>query len=411
MKYCTNCGSPLDDNAAVCYKCGKPLNNVDAPQQAAPTTPAEKVSAFGIIAFILSIIGFMTGFLRIGVAFDVVAIILAIIVLIKSKRKPTKKGLPIAGISVAAVSLIFMAIIYGGNFISNWSEIRNVEKHIDNIGQVTVDSKDSITAAEEEYNKLSDEQKEKVDNYDVLTTARADYDAIEEKASLLTQLNSAYESSDWDTVVSVADKIISGFSGSEEANQATALKSEAEVKLNEERSVIKEKGKAALPRLISNYDNVQHLTWYKPQSAPEYTNSRCAFYFYLGKRDDDGGKDSGAAWLRLKATYVGDDWIFFKNIQINVNGQTIYTVNPNYFDILHEVGNGKVWESLDCTFPENNSWILSDEQRSVIEQIRDSSEAIIRFQGDHYRYDYTVTNEEKRGIGDILDAYDYLRSL
>ncbi|HIU57660.1 MAG TPA: zinc ribbon domain-containing protein [Candidatus Ornithomonoglobus merdipullorum] len=179
MKYCTNCGSPLDDNAAVCDKCGKPLNNVDAPQQAAPTTPAEKVSAFGIIAFILSIIGFMTGFLRIGVAFDVVAIILAIIVLIKSKRKPTKKGLPIAGISVAAVSLIFMAIIYGGISINNWNKVKNVEEQIDNIGQVTINSKDFITAAEEGYNKLSDEQKEKVDNYDVLTTARANYNEIQ----------------------------------------------------------------------------------------------------------------------------------------------------------------------------------------------------------------------------------------
>lgn len=179
MKYCTNCGSPLDDNAAVCDKCGKPLNNVDVPQQESQPIPAEKVSALGIIAFILSIIGFLTGFLRIGVALDVIAIILAIIVLIKSKRRPIKKGLPIAGISVAAVSLIFMAIIYGDNFISNWSEVRNVEKQIDNIGQVTVDSKDSITAAEEEYKKLSDEQKEKVNNYDVLTMARSEYNTIQ----------------------------------------------------------------------------------------------------------------------------------------------------------------------------------------------------------------------------------------
>ncbi|MFQ7103154.1 MAG: hypothetical protein ACLRQA_08925, partial [Anaerovoracaceae bacterium] len=50
-------------------------------------------------------------------------------------------------------------------------EIENVEKLIDAIGEVSLDSEKAITEAREAYNLLSDEQKQEVKNYEILEKA------------------------------------------------------------------------------------------------------------------------------------------------------------------------------------------------------------------------------------------------
>ncbi len=171
MKYCSKCGNEMEDNAVACEKCGNTL----VPVQTAAVNQPAKTSVLGILAFILSIVGFLTAFLRIGILLDIVAIILAIVTLVKSKRKPIKRGLSIAGIIIAGISLAIMTTFYMGSYITDISKIKNVEKMIDNIGQVTVDSKTAIDEAEEKYNNLTDEEKEKIDNYETLVSAMNSY--------------------------------------------------------------------------------------------------------------------------------------------------------------------------------------------------------------------------------------------
>ena len=57
-----------------------------------------------------------------------------------------------------------------------------VEKQIDEIGEVTLDSKEVIEAVREAYDALSDDQKDLVTNYDVLTAAEKTYRKLEVKA-------------------------------------------------------------------------------------------------------------------------------------------------------------------------------------------------------------------------------------
>lgn len=60
--------------------------------------------------------------------------------------------------------------------------VKEVETLIDTIGEVTVDSESSVVAAEKAYDTLTAEEKEKVENYAVLTEARAALDtALYEK--------------------------------------------------------------------------------------------------------------------------------------------------------------------------------------------------------------------------------------
>ena len=180
MKYCTKCGSEMEDNAVVCPQCG----NVAKVAQATAIAKPVKSSGIGIAALGLSIIGFMTGFIGIGILFDVIAVILAIIALMKSKRIPTKTGLPIAGLIIAGISLILMTFTFGSGYINNIFEVKNVEKMIDNIGQVTIESKEAITAAEEGYENLSEEDKAKISNYETLVTAKETYIDIQKEGML-----------------------------------------------------------------------------------------------------------------------------------------------------------------------------------------------------------------------------------
>ena len=54
----------------------------------------------------------------------------------------------------------------------------NVSVAISNLGTITLESKEAIEAAEAAYAALTDDQKAKVTNYQVLIDARATYDAL-----------------------------------------------------------------------------------------------------------------------------------------------------------------------------------------------------------------------------------------
>lgn len=115
MKYCTNCGNPLADEAEACEKCGNRVGQTVV--QTAP--PGKGTSGMGVVAFVLSIFGFLTGFLMIGVLLDLVSIVLGILVLRKAKKTPLKTGLPIAGIVISGVSIALCLLLFGGSWFAN----------------------------------------------------------------------------------------------------------------------------------------------------------------------------------------------------------------------------------------------------------------------------------------------------
>ena len=60
-------------------------------------------------------------------------------------------------------------------------EVKTVEKLIDELGVVTLQSKEKIKAAEVYYSSLTDKDKNAVKNYDTLAAARAKYDDLENR--------------------------------------------------------------------------------------------------------------------------------------------------------------------------------------------------------------------------------------
>lgn len=111
MKYCPKCGAQLADEAAFCDKCGANLGQPAAPSGSAPVQKGGSV--LGIAALILSILGFLTGFLGVGIALDVIAIVLAVVVFVQAKKKPMKTGTATGGLVVAVLSIVLCGITMG----------------------------------------------------------------------------------------------------------------------------------------------------------------------------------------------------------------------------------------------------------------------------------------------------------
>ena len=151
-----------------------------------------------------------------------------------------------------------------------------------------------------------------------------------------------------------------------------------------------EMGKAAYAKLNKKYDKVEGITWYTSKTAPYYADTRSYVLPYIGMRD------GGVKWLRLVFHYTGSDWIFFDRLTIMVDGEKYYKVF-DYYDVVREVGGGKVWERADIS--------ADGTDIELLKKIADSNETIIRFQGDNHYYDLTVKGSDKTAIKEVLEAY------
>lgn len=106
MKFCSNCGKQLDDTATVCDACGTPTTQLPVPAPSSAPSPVKESPALGIVALILSIIGFLTGMLTIGTYLDLLAILCSLFLLWKSQEKSLKTNLSVAALVTASLSAL-----------------------------------------------------------------------------------------------------------------------------------------------------------------------------------------------------------------------------------------------------------------------------------------------------------------
>lgn len=149
-------------------------------------------------------------------------------------------------------------------------------------------------------------------------------------------------------------------------------------------------GKAAFETLRAKKDEVEGITWYYPSTYPQYTNTRSFVLPYIGD-------NSGNSWMRLKFNYFGNSWVFYDRAIVWIDGSKYKTIEFDYFDIIHDAVHNGVVEAADI-----------EADAAVLEAIANSEKAIIRFQGDDYYYDITVSSKDKKAIQNVIDAFDYM---
>jgi outer membrane murein-binding lipoprotein Lpp len=169
--------------------------------------------------------------------------------------------------------------------------------------------------------------------------------------------------------------------------EAERKRIEAEVKAAEAERL------KALNRLKKEKDDVSGVTWYKQPYFEHYANMN-RMSIYLG---DNGTKK----WLRLKMSYKGEDWIFFEHAYLSYDDKTFTVPFDEFEEKESDNSVGGVWEWIDVS--------VSDEMLKFLREFAESPNAKMRLSGK-YSETRTLSQNERKGIQDVLAGFDALKS-
>lgn len=151
---------------------------------------------------------------------------------------------------------------------------------------------------------------------------------------------------------------------------------------------VKQQSLEILERFKTKKDDFNGITWYTHKNEPRYSDTRSYVSLYLGKKE--GEKPT----LRFVVNYTSDSWLFVKNAQANIDGTIVDIPNAEW----HRDNDSEIWEWIDV--------IASESIIDLSQQISESKKTIIRFNGQQYFDDYTVTASDKQVLHDGLIAFE-----
>lgn len=263
------------------------------------------------------------------------------------------------------------------------------------IGDVTLDKTDDITKLRAQFNALSSEAKSLMENSQLLSDAELRLSQL--RAAAVEQLINAIGTVSWrsEDAIKAAQDAYNALSAEDKANVSNADKlKDAPAAYRE---AVKQHAQDLLNGMWLDEDKIEGNKFYYPNGFPHtssywLTTSRSFVLPYIGVR-------GSSMWLRLVFNYTGRDWVFFTKVTVSVDGKNYYK-SFDYFDITRDNNGGRVWEYMDIS--------PSSDDISMLRAIADSDETIVRFSGDDYRRDVTLTQTDKSAIRDALYVYDQL---
>lgn len=270
------------------------------------------------------------------------------------------------------------------------------------LGEVSVESESALADAQAAFDALSDADKEQAkESADKLVAIKASYDELISKNKI-------------DAVIVAIDALgtitlESKAAVKEAKTQYNALSAEEKTAvtnystLETAETTLKDLAKAEKEKAKNEYagnfnideDKVENVAWYMHKNMPYYIDTRCYIIPYLGIQGDN-------AWICIRYNYTDDNWVFWEKLSIVVDGEK-YIKSVSYYDTVRDNDGGYVWEYYDE--PLNINASMDTKEIAMLSAIADSNETIIRFQGDEYSYDYTVTSADKNMIKDVLALY------
>jgi hypothetical protein len=154
----------------------------------------------------------------------------------------------------------------------------------------------------------------------------------------------------------------------------------------------KQKLASATQKLRTKYDDVQGITWYYDKATTQYTNHN-SLHLYMGK------ELSGKPWLRFTIQYASSNWLFIENYVIKTDKNS-YTISPSNGEVKHDNASGDIWEWYDVAI-DNKIYI-------IVKDIINSKTVKLRHNGKQYYKDRIISEKEKQGLQNVLDAYTAL---
>lgn len=294
-------------------------------------------------------------------------------------------------------------------------EVKQVEALIADIGEVSLDSEEAIIKAEEAYEELSENDRKDVETYEELEKARTDYDALVVKAE--EEKKAAEEKAKREAAIKEVEDLVAEITATdlENAEKILAAKAAYDALPDEDKAKVekgselagmaetveqlkKEEGERLLAGMKKQEDKVRNLCFYYPSGWKFYSDYwaadvRCFALPYIGCQN-------GNYWLRVVFNYTEDNWVFFEKITVAADEERFYKYF-SYYEVTRDNDGGEVWEYVDFEATESDI--------EMLRAIAESEETIIRFEGDDYYYDFTVTSADKNALKTALDAYEALK--
>ena len=216
------------------------------------------------------------------------------------------------------------------------------------------------------------------------------------------QVRYRYNQKDYAAAVNEFEKLKAKYPGSKSFEELKSIYDESLKNVESERlsaekasTLADEKKAASLKQLKTKYDDVEGITWYKQRYFTHHTNSnRVSIYA--------GYIKGSSPWLRLTMSYDGEDWIFFKTAQLSFDGDTRTFPFDDYTEKKSDNGGGEVWEWMDIS--------ISQADIDWLRKFANSKNAKMRLSGK-YTETRNLTSDERQGIIDVLNGYDYLLTM
>ncbi len=244
-----------------------------------------------------------------------------------------------------------------------------VDEKISSIGEVTLSSASSLTESRQAYNSLSDDEKKYIKKLTVLEEAEKVYDTLssDEVIALIDEIGVV--------TIASKDKIVtarSKYDALSTAGKKLVINYEILVEKESTLETVKEQEKqrvlnAALSRVRTKTDRVNEVTWYQSTSEPYYANSRSYVLPYIGKFD------SGLNVLHLVYHYTGDDWLFYDEIIFLIDGER-HTESFSYGEVERDNGGGDVWERADTVIFDRDLIVKIAESNETIVRFQGDSD-------------------------------------
>lgn len=162
-----------------------------------------------------------------------------------------------------------------------------------------------------------------------------------------------------------------------------------QVKNKDSIAIIKKiKAKRDLKLFKKKEDEFEGYILYRDPRTPNITNENFIYPYISQKKDNYK--------LRLRFQYAAADWLFISKTILLIDGEK-FTITGNW----KSDNNTKIWEWLDI--------YVRNAEHKILEKIAKSKSAKIRYIGNQYHKDRSLTRKEKNIIKKTLEIYNNLK--
>ena len=152
-------------------------------------------------------------------------------------------------------------------------------------------------------------------------------------------------------------------------------------------------------KMTSNVDKVTGIKWIYEKTTKKaidrQSSKKNLFFVYLGQ-----DTELKMIWPRLRMEFIRDGWIFFTKVIINIDGK-VKSLSFNSFEVKRDVlGGHAIDEYID---------LPADKYEELIKSMSKGKKVLVRFEGDQYYHDFTMTQEQKAALSNIWRLYELMR--